>query len=119
MIDRTEELLETLHPAIYRQALTLVVAARDASIPLVIISARRSPEANRDAGGSSRSLHLYGLAFDVAVADLQREHIPLEWWAALGEWAELNLGLFWGGRFLHRGAPDVNHFDARRYITSA
>lgn len=118
MSDPTELHLESLHPAIFRQAYTMIVAARDAGIPLVIISGARSPAINREAGGSERSLHLHGLAFDVAVAGYSRNRIPFWWWEQLGLWAERSLGLFWGGRFAHAGAPDVNHFDARRYITS-
>jgi len=112
-VDRTEELLSDLDPAIFRQAYTFVVAARDAGIPLVIISGRRSPEANRDVGGAPRSLHLRGLAFDVAVWGLPRDQLPYWWWEAVGLWAERNLGLSWGGRFLSSGRPDVNHFDLR------
>lgn len=118
MIDRTGELLAELSPSIFRQAYTMIVLARQAGIPLVIISGRRSPEENREVGGAERSWHLDGLAFDVAVWGHHRDSIPLQWWEALGVWGEQQLGLFWGGRFLHAGKPDVNHFDVRRQITS-
>lgn len=113
MSDRTMELILGLDPAVQRQAYTLVVMARYAGIPLVIISGRRTPEENRRVGGSPNSYHLSGLAFDVAVQGYTRDQIPYEWWAGLGEWAERNLSLSWGGRFVHAGERDVNHFDAR------
>lgn len=114
--DRTNELLRSLHPIIQLRAYYFVVAARNAGIPLVLISARRSFQANRDIGGAEKSYHLSGNAFDVGVHGYVREQIAFEWWRALGEWAEKNLGLFWGGRFFHRGGRDVNHFDSRRFL---
>ena len=113
MIDRTDELLGTLDPWIQLRAWNLIYAARSSGIPMHIISARRSYEANRDVGGATKSYHLAGDAFDVAVVGYQRDDIPFQWWQQVGEWAERNLELFWGGHF--RGAPDVNHFDARTY----
>lgn len=107
----------SLDPAIFRQAYSLVVAARDAGIPLVIISGRRTTAANLEVGGAPRSLHLQGMAFDVGVWGFSRDQIPYWWWEQLGLWAEQNLGLTWGGRFLHAGRPDVNHFDARLIAT--
>lgn len=110
----------SLDPAIFRQAYTFVVAARDAGIPLVIISGRRSAGYNVEVGGAPRSYHLDGLAFDVGVYGYTTQQLPLAWWTALGLWAESALGLYWGGRFAHSsGRPDVNHFDARRYLVAA
>lgn len=91
----------------------LIYYARQSGIPMHIISARRSYEANRDADGADKSYHLTGEAFDVAVVGYQRDQIPLEWWREVGEFAERHLGLSWGGRFSHAGRPDVNHFDIR------
>lgn len=108
----------SLDPAILRQAYTFVVAARDAGIPLVIISGRRSAAHNVEVGGAPRSYHLDGLAFDVGVWGYSRDQIPLWWWEQLGAWAEAHLGLYWGGRFSSGGRADVNHFDARRYLVS-
>jgi hypothetical protein len=115
VIDRTDELLSTLDPWIQQRAWWLIYTARRSGIPMHVISARRSYEANRDAGGANKSYHLAGDAFDVAVVGYQRDEIAPQWWQQVGEWAEQNLGLFWGGRFLHAGQPDVNHFDARLY----
>lgn len=104
--DRTEELLATLELDVGERAFFLVNAARTAGIPLVVISARRSVKANRDVQGAAKSFHLSGRAFDVAVLGYRRDEIPYEWWQNVGQWAEVNLGLRWGGRF-----RDVNHFD--------
>lgn len=117
MIDRTEELLATLTDAAMVRAWILVYVARRAGIPLHIISAARSPQLNRDVGGAEKSYHLTGNAFDVQVGDLMRESIPWEWWEHLGEFAEAQLGLFWGGRVRHAGSRDVNHFDVRGLLT--
>ncbi len=106
MYDPTGEKLDTLHPDIQQAAYQLVYAAREAGIPLMIISGLRSPELNAQVGGATHSLHLTGRAFDVQVAGYTRDEIPGAWWSALGSWAENFLGLRWGGRF-----GDVNHFD--------
>jgi hypothetical protein len=116
MIDRTAELIRTLEPSVAHAALLLVNAARSAGIPLILISARRSVAENEAIGGAPASLHLDGLAFDVAVAGYTREQVPAWWWQALGRWVEQYLGLSWGGRFSWKGAPDVNHFDARNRV---
>jgi hypothetical protein len=117
--DRTLELIHTLeHPAAVR-AYILVLVARRAGIPLTVISGRRSTQANQDVGGAEKSYHLTGNAFDVEVHGYPlREQIPFEWWQHLGEWAEQNLELYWGGRHFHAGRRDVNHFDLRRLLTS-
>lgn len=111
--DHTDELLEGLAGGTQWQAWHLVNDARRAGIPLVIISGRRNYAQNTDVDGASKSLHLQGRAFDVAVWGFRREQIPLWWWMQLGAYAEQQLDLFWGGRFLHGGVPDVNHFDSR------
>lgn len=111
--DRTDELIQDLSPHTAWQAWNLVRDARAAGVPLVVISGRRSYERNQDVGGASRSLHLAGRAFDVAVWGFTRDQIPGWWWELLGAYAEHRYGLFWGGRFLHAGAADVNHFDSR------
>jgi hypothetical protein len=110
--DRTIELLYTLDEGLQEAAYELVLAARNAGIPMHIISGRRSYEVNRDVGGAEKSFHLSGRAFDVAISGYTRDQIPRWWWQEVGFFAEQNFGLFWGGRF-----NDVNHFDARRLVS--
>jgi hypothetical protein len=109
--DPTEANILTLEPLTARAAITMVVAAREVGIPLIVISGRRNAMQNASAGGAPGSHHLTGKAFDVAVLGYTRAQIPLPWWEMLGSWAEQNLGLRWGGRFVHDGERDVNHFD--------
>lgn len=109
--DPTPAIIQDLEPLTARAALTMVWAAREAGIPLIIISGRRNALQNASAGGAVGSHHLTGRAFDVQILGYTRDQIPLAWWTALGEWAEQNLGLRWGGRFVHDGERDVNHFD--------
>lgn len=113
MFDRTEELLETLVPECKVRAWWLIYYARTSGIPMFILSARRSYQTNRDVNGAAKSLHLTGEAFDVAVLGHHVDEIDPEWWRQVGDFAERELGLSWGGRFLHGGKPDVNHFDIR------
>lgn len=125
MTDPTARNIATLHPAVQQAAWTMVDAARSVGVPLVVISAQRSESRNVAVGGAPSSYHLDqshltgspgALAFDVAVHGLTRDQVPTWWWQMLGDWAEENLGLHWGGRFNWGGAPDVNHFDARRWL---
>jgi len=113
MIDPTREKLLSLEPRTAQLAFAMVVAARQAGIPLIVISGKRTAEENRAVGGAPSSWHLFGKAFDVAVVGYTRDEIPFWWWEMLGSWAEANLGLSWGGRFVSNGEVDVNHFDVR------
>lgn len=106
MYDPTPEKLDELTPETQLRAYWLVRLAREAGIPLTIISGRRTADYNRQIGGAQHSLHLSGQAFDVQVVGYTRDQIDRSWWAALGNFAESQLGLRWGGRF-----DDVNHFD--------
>ncbi|HEX6158426.1 MAG TPA: D-Ala-D-Ala carboxypeptidase family metallohydrolase [Burkholderiales bacterium] len=107
----------SLEPYARAAAITMVTAARQQGIPLIVISGRRTAAQNAAVGGAPGSRHLDGTAFDVAIHGLSREQVAYWWWEALGTWAEQNLGLSWGGRFVHNGAPDVNHFDLRGLYT--
>lgn len=115
--DPTPDAIMSLNVYLQQAAITMVNAARDQGIPLIIISGRRTAAQNAAAGGAPGSGHLDGTAFDVAVLGVPRDQIPYYWWEALGTWAEVNLGLRWGGRFVHNGKPDVNHFDMRGLLT--
>lgn len=109
--DPTADNILSLEPLTARAALTMVIAAREAGVPLIVISGRRNALQNASVGGAPGSHHLTGKAFDVAVLGLTRNQVPLAWWEMLGAWAETNLGLRWGGRFVHDNERDVNHFD--------
>jgi zinc D-Ala-D-Ala carboxypeptidase len=51
-------------------ALDRLQALRDAlGVPLILVSAYRSPEHNRAVGGAKKSLHMKGIAFDVSMAN--------------------------------------------------
>lgn len=57
------------------QALDKLQALRDRlGVPLIIRSAYRSPSHNRSVGGAQRSLHMQGIAFDVAMSNHDPEH---------------------------------------------
>jgi peptidase M15-like protein len=125
MTDPTNEAIAGLHPAMQMAARTMVEAARAVGVPLVVISGLRSEAANLRVGGAPNSYHLDqlqltgqpgALAFDVQILGYTRDQVPIWWWQMLGDWAEANLGLYWGGRFVHNGERDVNHFDARRWL---
>jgi len=106
MYDPTEEKLDSLIPDLQMRAYWLVRTAREAGIPLMIISGLRSMDQNRAVGGAVNSWHLQGRAFDVQIAGYAVQDLPASWWQGVGSWAEQNLGLRWGGRF-----GDLNHFD--------
>ncbi len=108
MYDPTDEKLNSLTPDLQLRAYWMIRIAREAGIPLMIISGRRSPSENLAVGGAAHSRHLQGRAFDVQVAGYTRDEVPDWWWASLGSYAETQLGLRWGGRF---STYDPNHFD--------
>lgn len=105
--DNSLTYIRSLQPFLQPYAIAMVNGVREEGIPLMVISGRRSPLINNEAGGAEKSLHLRGLAFDVQVEGLTRDQLHPYFWRWLGEWWE-SLGGRWGGRF---SAPDVNHFD--------
>lgn len=108
MNDPTLEKLAGLEEQTRLRAWYLVNAARNAGIPLMVISGYRSPAENAAVGGARNSWHLRGRGFDVQVLGYTRDELPGWWWEDLGQWAKSQLGLRWGGDFSVR---DVNHFD--------
>ena len=115
-MDLTTQLINGLDRRLQQPAWAFIGTLRSIGIPVRVISGRRSPQANQAVGGAPASYHLDGLAFDIQLGDLRRDQVPLWVWHAIGQVAEKFFGLYWGGRFTHNGAPDVNHFDARRLI---
>lgn len=105
--------LRQLSPDIRPAARFLVVAARNAGVPLKITSSLRTREeqaalVRRGASQTLRSKHLIGQAFDVDVLGYRRDDVPLWFWYELGTFAE-RLGFRWGGRFA--SLKDFGHFE--------
>ena len=65
--------------------------------PLIVRSAYRSPEHNRAVGGATRSKHLDGAAFDIAMAN----HDPVAFEAAAREVGFLGFGFYPRSGFIH------------------
>ncbi len=65
--------------------------------PLIVRSAYRSPEHNRAVGGATRSKHMEGAAFDIAMAN----HDPLAFEAAAREVGFLGFGFYPRSGFIH------------------
>jgi zinc D-Ala-D-Ala carboxypeptidase len=83
-----------LHP----EALDKLQALRDRlGKPLIVRSAYRSPEHNRAVGGASRSKHMDGTAFDIAMAN----HDPVAFEAAAREVGFLGFGFYPRSGFIH------------------
>ncbi len=83
-----------LHP----EALDKLQALRDRlGKPLIIRSAYRSPEHNRNVGGAPRSKHMDGTAFDIAMSN----HDPVAFEAAAREVGFLGFGFYPRSGFMH------------------
>ena len=65
--------------------------------PLIVRSAYRSPEHNRAVGGATRSKHLDGAAFDIAMAN----HEPVAFEAAAREVGFIGFGFYPRSGFIH------------------
>lgn len=110
--------MATLDAATQDAAFWLVWAARTAGYPVIITSARRTVAIQRDLvrrglSNTLKSKHVDGKAFDIDWLGFNRNNIPKWFWPLIGPWAEVNLGLRWGGRFNVGGAPDFGHFELR------
>lgn len=111
--DPTRSHLEALAPRAQLLAIYLVTAARNAGIPLIITSSRRTyaEQIKLFAQGRTRTLnskHLRGEAFDIDISGWSRSSVPSWLFDALGEYGEF-LGLAWGGRW--KSFPDPGHFE--------
>ncbi|MCA0871389.1 DUF882 domain-containing protein [Seohaeicola saemankumensis] len=65
--------------------------------PLIVRSAYRSPEHNRAVGGATRSKHMEGAAFDIAMAN----HDPVAFEAAARDVGFLGFGFYPRSGFMH------------------
>lgn len=83
-----------LHP----EALDKLQALRDRlGKPLIVRSAYRSPEHNRNVGGAPRSKHMDGTAFDIAMSN----HDPVAFEAAAREVGFRGFGFYPRSGFIH------------------
>ncbi|MCC6006349.1 MAG: DUF882 domain-containing protein [Rhodobacteraceae bacterium] len=83
-----------LHP----EALDKLQALRDRlGKPLIVRSAYRSPQHNRNVGGAPRSKHMDGTAFDIAMSN----HDPAAFEAAAREVGFLGFGFYPRSGFIH------------------
>ena len=83
-----------LHP----EALDKLQALRDRlGKPLIVRSAYRSPEHNRNIGGAPRSKHMDGTAFDIAMSN----HDPVAFEAAARAVGFLGFGFYPRSGFIH------------------
>jgi hypothetical protein len=77
--------------------------------PLIILSAYRSPEHNRAVGGASRSKHMAGAAFDIAMSN----HDPVAFEAAAREVGFLGFGFYPRSGFIHVDLGPIRQWGAR------
>jgi len=83
---------------LYPDALDKLQALRDRlGKPLIVRSAYRSPEHNRAVGGATRSKHMDGTAFDIAMSN----HDPVAFEAAAREVGFLGFGTYPRSGFMH------------------
>ena len=83
---------------LYPEALDRLQALRDRlGKPLIVHSAYRSPQHNRNVGGAPRSKHMDGTAFDIAMAN----HDPVVFEAAAREVGFLGFGFYPRSGFMH------------------
>lgn len=112
MSDRTIELISSLDPRGRAAAVWLIATLRQAGLPAIVTSARRSAAHQRRliaAGATTavRSRHLIGRALDIGFAGVPAAQTPADWYRLAGELWE-SLGGRWGGRFQLR---DPIHLD--------
>ena len=83
--------------------------------PLIVRSAYRSPEHNRAVGGATRSKHLDGAAFDIAMAN----HDPAVFEAAAREVGFLGFGFYPRSGFMHVDLGPARQWGERFPIRAA
>ena len=77
--------------------------------PLIVRSAYRSPEHNRAVGGATRSKHMDGAAFDIAMSN----HDPVAFEAAAREVGFLGFGFYPRSGFMHVDIGPARHWGER------
>lgn len=118
--------LADLSPRFYPLATALIAQIVEATIPILILDTRRTPEEQAEAirtghSWTIHSKHLTGDAIDLVPYEIYQLHGPdkLQWdthdpvWQTLGKIGEA-LGLRWGGRWPQK---DLGHFEYPDSIT--
>ncbi len=77
--------------------------------PLIVLSAYRSPEHNRAVGGATRSKHMDGAAFDIAMSN----HDPAAFEAAARAVGFLGFGFYPRTGFMHIDLGPARHWGER------
>ena len=116
MADQTQRYLDQLEPRTRFAGYVLISALRNAGAPAVIVANGGLRTYDQQqllvAQGRSRTLrskHLEGRAFDIDLLGWNRDNIPAAFWEIVGPWAEKELGLVWGGRWVN--PYDPGHFE--------
>ncbi len=95
---RSTQRCHTGRAAVNEPALDRLQVLRDRlGKPLIVRSAYRSPEHNRAVGGATRSKHLDGAAFDIAMTN----HDPVAFEAAARQVGFLGFGFYPRSGFMH------------------
>lgn len=120
--DPSEQIIRSLAPSHQPYAVAVINALRQAGLPAVAVSGRRTlaQQMSLYAQGRTKSgpvvtntlnsYHLHGRAFDVAFMSPKgiTWDVPAAWWTAVGQAGE-SLGWRWGGRWRN---PDRPHLEA-------
>lgn len=118
MIDPTPAQIAGLNSQIRGKAIALINALRSVGVPAIItnLGGRRSQaeqnrlySSGRGVTSTVRSRHVTGMAFDLDVYGWSRDQVPSWWWPIIGNYAEKQLGLRWGGRW--KKPYDPGHFE--------
>ncbi len=116
--------LDDLHPVFRPIAFEFLARLAEKRIMVAIVDTLRTAEEHQEnlrkgVSWTARSLHLYGLAIDVAPIEIYRLHggNKIQWnaddpvWHDVGEVGE-SVGMDWGGRW--KNHPDPGHFEHAR-----
>lgn len=116
--DPTPAQVAALRPGTRDKAIHLINALRSVGVPAIIgpLGGKRTIKQQLQLYGSGRgvtttvkSRHIYGAAFDIDVAGMNRDDVPKWWWPIIGQYAESVLKLRWGGRWTR--PYDPGHFE--------
>jgi len=111
--DPTPDMIATLAPGFQPYAVWLITQLRQAGLPAIITSAKRSylEQVGHVISGASQttaSKHIDGLAFDIDMAGYAPASVPTSVWRFAGGLGE-SVGMVWGGRWVR--LRDFRHFE--------